>query len=76
MGASIPKGILMVGPPGTGKTLLARAVAGGPCSLFHPRSALLSSLLSLPYLLVTAPLLRHVALGALGIEDLFAARDV
>ena len=28
MGASIPKGILMVGPPGTGKTLLARAVAG------------------------------------------------
>ncbi len=28
MGASIPKGILMVGPPGTGKTLLAKAVAG------------------------------------------------
>ena len=28
MGATIPKGILMVGPPGTGKTLLARAVAG------------------------------------------------
>ncbi|MFM9000061.1 MAG: ATP-dependent zinc metalloprotease FtsH [Opitutia bacterium] len=28
IGASIPKGILMVGPPGTGKTLLARAVAG------------------------------------------------
>ena len=28
IGASIPKGVLMVGPPGTGKTLLARAVAG------------------------------------------------
>ncbi|MEI6461409.1 MAG: ATP-dependent zinc metalloprotease FtsH [Verrucomicrobiota bacterium] len=28
IGATIPKGILMVGPPGTGKTLLARAVAG------------------------------------------------
>jgi cell division protease FtsH len=28
LGASIPKGILLIGPPGTGKTLLARAVAG------------------------------------------------
>ena len=28
MGASIPKGVLLVGPPGTGKTLLAKAVAG------------------------------------------------
>lgn len=28
VGASMPKGILLVGPPGTGKTLLARAVAG------------------------------------------------
>ncbi len=28
LGASIPKGILLVGPPGTGKTLMARAVAG------------------------------------------------
>jgi cell division protease FtsH len=27
-GATVPKGMLMVGPPGTGKTLLARAVAG------------------------------------------------
>ena len=27
-GASMPKGILLVGPPGTGKTLLAKAVAG------------------------------------------------
>ncbi|WKK69012.1 ATP-dependent zinc metalloprotease FtsH [Brochothrix thermosphacta] len=28
LGASIPKGVLLVGPPGTGKTLLAKAVAG------------------------------------------------
>lgn len=28
MGATIPRGILLVGPPGTGKTLLAKAVAG------------------------------------------------
>ena len=28
IGASMPKGILLVGPPGTGKTLIARAVAG------------------------------------------------
>jgi cell division protease FtsH len=27
-GATVPRGVLMVGPPGTGKTLLARAVAG------------------------------------------------
>ncbi|MCL1830492.1 MAG: AAA family ATPase, partial [Oscillospiraceae bacterium] len=28
LGASIPRGVLLIGPPGTGKTLLARAVAG------------------------------------------------
>jgi cell division protease FtsH len=28
LGATIPRGILLIGPPGTGKTLLARAVAG------------------------------------------------
>ena len=28
LGATVPKGALLVGPPGTGKTLLARAVAG------------------------------------------------
>ncbi|KAG2714285.1 hypothetical protein I3760_03G019400 [Carya illinoinensis] len=28
VGATIPKGVLLLGPPGTGKTLLARAIAG------------------------------------------------
>ncbi len=28
LGATTPKGVLLVGPPGTGKTLLARAIAG------------------------------------------------
>src|SRR5205814_3708709 len=28
LGATVPKGVLLIGPPGTGKTLLARAVAG------------------------------------------------
>ncbi len=28
LGASIPRGVLMMGPPGTGKTLMARAIAG------------------------------------------------
>jgi cell division protease FtsH len=28
IGATVPKGVLLIGPPGTGKTLLARALAG------------------------------------------------
>jgi len=28
MGATLPRGVLMIGPPGTGKTLMAKAVAG------------------------------------------------
>ena len=28
LGASAPRGVLLVGPPGTGKTLLAKALAG------------------------------------------------
>ncbi|MEJ2554775.1 MAG: ATP-dependent zinc metalloprotease FtsH [Anaerolineae bacterium] len=38
LGASVPKGVLLVGPPGTGKTLLARAVSGEACVPFFPAS--------------------------------------
>eukprot|EP00667_Euglena_gracilis_P002780 EG_transcript_2787 len=34
LGATIPKGVLLIGPPGTGKTLLAKAVAGEACVPF------------------------------------------
>ncbi|ADQ15383.1 ATP-dependent zinc metalloprotease FtsH [Halanaerobium hydrogeniformans] len=35
LGATVPKGVLMIGPPGTGKTLMAKAVAGEAGTPFY-----------------------------------------
>ncbi|RPI31815.1 MAG: ATP-dependent metallopeptidase FtsH/Yme1/Tma family protein [Chloroflexota bacterium] len=57
-GATVPKGVLLVGPPGTGKTLLARAVAGEAKAAFFPISG--SDFIEL-----------FVGVGASRVRDLF-----
>jgi cell division protease FtsH len=57
-GATVPKGVLLVGPPGTGKTLLARAVAGEAKAAFFPISG--SDFMEL-----------FVGVGASRVRDLF-----
>jgi len=58
-GATVPRGLLMVGPPGTGKTMLARAVAGEAAVPFL--SVVGSSFVEM-----------FVGVGAARVRDLFA----
>ena len=60
LGATLPKGVLLVGPPGTGKTLLARAVAGEAGVPFFNLSG--SDFVEM-----------FVGVGAARVRDLFAA---
>ena len=56
IGASLPKGALLVGPPGTGKTLIARAVAGEA---------------KVPFFAISGSEFVQIGMGAAKVRDLF-----